>query len=427
MNSTHVLRSLAVTVVCIAAATVARADPTLTTLVSFNGADGAGPLGSLVADGNGNLYGTTRNGGAYGYGTAFELSGPAHQTQTTLVSFNKSNGANPAGGLTFDSAGNLFGSTSGGGDYNLGTVFELSGPSHETLSTLKSFSGYDGASPNDGLLIDSNGNVYGTTEDRGPGNPGNGTVFELSGPGHQTLTTLVAFNQSNGAAPLAGLTADAAGNLYGTTSAFIPPSGASGGIVFELSGANHQTFRVAANFTNAVGPRSPAAALTIDSHGNLYGTSQFGGNFVDGTVFELAANNPQTVTVLKNFDGFNGNDPVGSLLIDTAGNLFGTTSTGVDDGTVFKISLSGDGPPTFTNLAIVNGPDGNYIGSGLTADAYGNLYGTTMGGGANSEGTIFEITGAGFAVPEPSILPLLTVGGLGLLFRRRRLKGQVIG
>ena len=98
MNSTHVLRSLAVTVVCIAAATVARADPTLTTLVSFNGADGAGPLGSLVADGNGNLYGTTRNGGAYGYGTVFELSGPGHQTLTTLVSFNKSNGAYPAGG-----------------------------------------------------------------------------------------------------------------------------------------------------------------------------------------------------------------------------------------------------------------------------------------------------------------------------------------
>jgi uncharacterized repeat protein (TIGR03803 family) len=308
----------------------------LTTLVNFTSANNGGydPVAGLIADSSGNLYGTTAGGGSGGYGTVFELSGPNHATLTTLANFNGANGKSPQAGLLADSSGNLYGTTREGGSGLYGTVFELSGPNHTTLTTLANFNLANGGSPQAGLLADSSGNLYGTTSLGG--SSGAGTVFELSGPNHTTLTTLVNFNGANGADPVAGLIADKSGNLYGTTH-----SGGSGanGTVFELSGPNHTTLTTLVNFNGANG-QVPAAGLIADSSGNLYGTTLAGGSGLYGTVFELSGPNHTTLTTLANFDRANGQYPQAGLVADSRGNLYGTTSGGPRSttGTVFELS-----------------------------------------------------------------------------------------
>jgi len=226
--------------------------------VSFNGANGAGPSAGLIADANGNLIGTTEFGGAYGesgggrgYGTVFEIaktSGGYASTPTTLVNFNGTNGESPEAGLIADANGNLFGTTAYGGAYQEGTVFEIAktaGGYATTPTTLVNFCSLancaDGAAPT-GLIADANGNLFGTTAYGGAygesgGGLGYGTVFEIaktSGGYASTPTTLVSFNDSNGSEPLAGLIADANGNLFGTTY----QGGAYGyGTVFEVTGS----------------------------------------------------------------------------------------------------------------------------------------------------------------------------------------------
>jgi uncharacterized repeat protein (TIGR03803 family) len=154
---------------------LAQGSGTITTLASFNGSNGRCPDAGLIMDSSGNLYGTTLVGGASGYGTVFELA-HGSSTITTLASFNDSNGVEPTDPLLMDSSGNLYGTTEGTGPY-AGTVFELA-PGSDTLTTLASFTGSNGKDPVAGLLMDSSGNLYGTT--RNGGAYGDGTVFELS-------------------------------------------------------------------------------------------------------------------------------------------------------------------------------------------------------------------------------------------------------
>ena len=408
MRFPRLLPPVSALVLCLAR--VAGADPTLTTLATFDGTTGADPQAGVFVDAAGNLYGTTSAGGTDGYGTAFELSGTGQRTLTTLVSFGYTNGANPAAGFTADAAGNLFGTTSAGGSGSRGTAFELSGPDHQTLTTLASFAGPNGSTPQAGLTADAAGNLYGTTQ--AGGTNGQGTAFELSGSTHQTVTTLANLAYATGDLPYGGLTADAAGNLYGTT---YSGGATGGGTAFELSGADHQTFTTLVSFASPSGS-APLAGFTADPQGNLYGTTSDGGVGGAGTIFELSGVGHQTLTTLLAFDGADGANPYAGLTIDAVGNLYGTTEDGGADGDGTVFELSGADHQTLTTLANFDDTTGTDPYGGLVADAAGNLYGTTTRGGG---GTVYELTGTAFQVPEPSALSALALGSFALLRPRR--------
>jgi uncharacterized repeat protein (TIGR03803 family) len=235
---------------------LAHGSGTITTLASLNGTDGANPNAGLIVDSSGNLYATTLNGGASGDGTVFEVA-HGSGTITTLASFNGTDGAHPYNeeGLIMDSSGNLYGTTESGGASGDGTVFELV-HGGGTITTLASLNGTDGSRPYGSLLMDSSGNLYGTAHLNGA--TGNGTVFELA-HGSGTITTLVLFNFTDGAHPQGGLIMDSSGNLYGTTA---DGGAATLGTVFELPGA-------AAPLAAAAAPRSmPSPAhLPLDEAG----------------------------------------------------------------------------------------------------------------------------------------------------------------
>jgi len=273
--------------------------------------DGAFPHGSLIFDAAGNLYGTTDNGGPYcflhqGCGTVFELS-PGQGgswSETVLYSFSggdgTGDGANPLGGLIFDAFGNVYGTTFGGGLHGQGTVFELTPTAGGswTESVLYSFGPLpDGQEPWAGLILDTAGNLYGTTS-IGGAYTYYGTVFRLTpdGNGSWTETLLHSFGDDKDAADPAyvSLISDAAGNLYGTTSG----GGVyNGGTVFEFSpdGSGGWTETLLHSFpNNRIDGYSPYAGLTFDSAGNLYGTTNYGGTYREGTAFELSLVPPCT-------------------------------------------------------------------------------------------------------------------------------------
>jgi uncharacterized repeat protein (TIGR03803 family) len=380
---------------------------TLSTLASFNTANGSEPYFGLVADSAGNLYGTTGFGGTNGDGTIFELSGSNHQTLTTLFNFNSSNGAQPFGALVEDSAGNFYGTTEAGGADNSGTVFEIPAGNPTAVTTLFSFNNSSGTKPFAGLTLDSSGNLYGTTTSFGASKYG--TVFELSGTGHQTFTLLASFNLSDGSSAQGGLVIDSAGNIYGTTAA----GGAnSDGTVFRLSGTNHKTLTTLLSFNGSNGS-FPAASLTIGPDGNLYGTTAEGGSAGDGTVFRLSGTNFQTITTLLSFNGTNGSTPYAPVIADAAGNLFGTTQNGGlaggNNGTIFQ--LSGTNYQNFTQIAALDGTLSEPRGA-LYNDSSGSLYGTTLAGGANGSGAAFEVTETGFLTYLP---PLIVTGSKTLI------------
>jgi uncharacterized repeat protein (TIGR03803 family) len=415
--------------------------PELTTLVNFNGTDGAQPVAGLIADAYGDLFGTTQLGGAnhdvtvLGDGTVFEITKSAHgyaSTLTTLLSFNGTDGSQPVGSLIADAHGDLFGTMAAGGLFiapggvnGNGTVFEITESAHgyaSTPTTLLSFNGTDGAFPTSSLIADAHGDLFGTTAGGGlfPGPPGTGdgfgTVFEITKTAHgyaSTPNTLVFFNGTNGSAPRGSLIADAHGDLFGTTS----QGGAYGdGTVFEIVKTAHgyagtPTTLVSFNGANGAGP---SGSLIADAHGDLFGTTQLGGANDLGTVFEIAktahgyASSP---TTLVSFNGTDGAVPISSLIADAHGDLFGTTATGGlgfrpplpgsgvrGFGTVFEIVKTAHGyASTPTTLVSFNGANGAGPFGNLIADSQGDLFGTTNGGGANNHGTVFEITGSGFS------------------------------
>jgi hypothetical protein len=405
----------------------------LSTIATFSGANGAFPSGSLIADSAGNLFGTTRNGGASGVGTVFELvKGSGGYTLSTIASFNSTNGANPEANLIADSTGNLFGTTRQGGASNNGTVFELvKGSGGYTLSTIATFNDTNGKWPVAGLLADSAGNLFGTT--RYGGASGNGIVFELvKASGGYTLSTLVSFNGTNGSSPWGGLIADGAGNMFGTTytgGPFGSGSAAGSGTVFEMvKGSGGYTLSTLATLARPNGA-DIMAGLVADNAGNLFGTTYFGGTNDLGTVFELVKGSAgYTLSTLVSFNGTNGQNPEASLIVDSAGNLFGTTYNGgaSSNGTVFEL-VKGSGGYTLSTLVSFNGTNGGGPISSLIADSSGNLFGTTFSGGPTNAGTVFQITGSGFVpsdppapVPTPSGLSLFGAGLLGLGFVRHR-------
>jgi uncharacterized repeat protein (TIGR03803 family) len=359
-----------------------RLTPSLSTLASFVAAHGTAPWAGVITDSLGNVYGTAVNGGAGGFGTVFELA-HGSSTLTTVASFNNANGDNPYGALVMDSSGNLYGTTYTGGSSSDGTVFEVAAGSG-TITALASFSGRNGANPYSGLVLDGSGNLYGTTSAGGASN--DGTVFEVAA-GSGTITTLASFNGTNGATPHGPLIMDSSGNLYGTSYA---GGSSSDGTVFELAhGSGTITTLASFNGTNGA---NPYAGLVLDGSGNLYGTTSAGGSSSDGTVFEVAAGSG-TITTLASFNGTNGTTPYGALVMDSSGDLFGTTSAGgaSNDGTVFELA---HGSSTITTLASFSGANGANPHSSLWKDSSGDLFGTTVGGGTAGSGTLFELPGA---------------------------------
>ncbi len=376
-------------------------------LYSFNrnGVDAAYPYSGVVFDAAGSLYGATSSGGAHYYGAVFELSpsGGGGWSEKVLHSFvhNGFDGIVPQGALFADAAGNVFGTTTDGGSYSVGTIFELSndGNGNWTQKVYSfNFAGSDGANPEANLISDAAGNFYGTTV--AGGNYAAGSVFEMSpnAGGGWTEKLLYSFGEAlDGSAPEAGLIFDAQGNLYGTTTA----GGLHGlGTVFKLSpnGQGGWTESVLHTFDQTTGYNS-VAGLVFDSAGNLYGVAAYGGDNFYGTVFELSPNDRGgwTHTVLHSFGaGTDGALPAGTLIWDGGGNLYGTTNYGGANnvGSVFELSPSGSGGWTETLLYSFknDGVDGVNPYAGLTFDSAGNLYGTTGYGGVYNYGSLFQLT-----------------------------------
>ena len=365
----------------------------------------------LSSDAAGNLYGTTADGGANAGGTVFELSPLAGGgwAEKTLFRFSpiENYSYSPLGGVVPDSAGNLYGTTyfgGKGGTYG-GTVFELKPQADGTWAgtVLHSFrEGYgDGILPRGALIFDSAGNLYGTTSEGG--SDCCGTVFELTpqADGSWQETVLHSFNGTDGDNPLAGVTLDAAGNLYGTT---LQGGAEGGGTAFELKhSADGVSFSTLYNFVyNGESGSYPDCTLAFDAAGNLYGTTSGGGRAYNyGTVFELTptGGGEWTETVVHYFGhGVDGTQPAAGLTADAFGNFYGTAVGGgaFGGGMVFRLTPSTGGTwietPVHSFDSFGNGKDGKTPVARMIFDAAGNLYGTTVSGGNYGIGTVYEIT-----------------------------------
>jgi uncharacterized repeat protein (TIGR03803 family) len=249
-----------------------------------NGTDGYFPSAGVIRDSNGNLYGTTVYGGASGQGAVFELN--SNGAEKLLHNFGGADGASPEASLVRNFKGNLYGTTAHGGASGQGTVFEITAAGLETV--LHSFvaGNADGGTPLAGLVRDSSGNFYGTTAAGGKSMPpycdsGCGTVFKVTAKGVETVLHSFAANGTDGFAPFAGLVRDSSGNLYGTTE----EGGAHGyGTVFSVTAGGVET--VLHSFVGGADGAFPLGGLVMDKLGNLYGTTSSGGHGY-GTVFKL--------------------------------------------------------------------------------------------------------------------------------------------
>jgi uncharacterized repeat protein (TIGR03803 family) len=409
-------------------ATVTRPQiPSETVLWVFSGGtDGLRPLGDLVADATGALYGTTIDGGLYlgspnTGGTVFRLtpSGSGY-TKSILWNFGAgTDGAGPTGRLLLDNnTGAIYGTTYIGGTYNGGTVFKLTPTgSVYTESILWNFgAGNDGKLPRAGLIVDGSGAFYGTTHWGGAYYKGGtcscgGTVFKLTPLGSVYMESVLwnFGNGNDGSYPFGGsLITDATGALYGTTQyggAFkVPPFG--GGIAFKLtpSGSTY-TESVLWNFSGTPDGLNPAGGLLAGKNGVLYGMTQQGGlnqtrrpcRCGGGTVFKLTpSGSGYKEHVTWNFGrGFDGGFPAGGLIADATSTLYGTTTMGgtKGTGTVFSLRTSGTGRRESVLWNFTCCADGINPDTGLLADANGALYGTTVyGGSSNNYGSVFRVT-----------------------------------
>ena len=367
--------------------------------------DGLYPQSELVADKAGNLYGTTEYGGTANLGTVFELTPSG--TETLLYSFTggATDGAYPIHApLVFDKAGNLYGETSQGGPVNAGTVFELklSGGTW-TETVLHIFNAYpkDGYNPQSGLSFDAAGNMYGTTVQGGKNNLG--TVFQMKqSKGKWTEKLIHNFASGNGGYyPYGGIVVGANGYFYGTT--YYGGTTFNAGTVYRLFSARGSWVeQVVYIFTGGAGGTNPYAGMTMDTAGNFYGTTYVGGNSNYGTVYKLTLgkNKKYTQKVLYSFKGYLSNDgeypEFAAVILDAKGNIFGATYQGgssSNEGTVYELKLTKGKYKESVLHAFVDtsGSDGYYPQAGVIL-VKGKLYGTSEYGGIHGYGTVFEVT-----------------------------------
>lgn len=415
-----------------------------TVLHTFTGGnDGAYPNG-VIRDLQGELYGTTSNGGAFGAGVVYEIG--TSGKLSVLYSFTGGNdGGSSDAGLERDQAGNLFGTTNSGGTANLGVLFKVDKSGQETV--LHTFTrGPEGNQPYlAGVILDPEGNVYGTTAFNGaggqgavykvdpsgsafvvyafPGNEGGqytyntgvilgsdghlygtadlggrhgaGVVFELDARGDKDEKVLYTFDvltPTGFSKPTSGVIRDSAGNFYGTTFVGQADTGIGYGVVYKVDAAGHA--EVLHNFTGGADGGDPYGGVSLDAKGNVYGTASEGGESNNGVIFKIDASGHETV--LHEFTaGADGANPYGNLIQDSAGNFYGMTNAGGASGAgvVFKIEPSGHLTTLYT---FTGGADGGYPLGGLVFDSEGNLYGATNGGGTSSgAGVVFKVDASG--------------------------------
>jgi len=403
--------------------------------------NGSFPYAGVVRDSAGNLYGTTQSGGIStaactgGCGVVFKLDPAGHET--VLHAFTGfTDGADPVAGVILDAAGNLYGTTMKGGAGNGGIVYRLDTSGQEIV--LHSFCAAnprrckDGAMPESGLIPDSHGAFYGTTTSGGPSGAA-GVVYKVDAAGHYQV--FYAFGAS-GYEPAGGVIRDSFGNFYGTTSS---GGTSNAGVVYELDTAGNQT--VLYTFTGAGDGGNPTASLVRDLAGNLYGTTSKGGANNEGVVYKVDMSGQETV--LHTFTGgSDGGYPYAGVILDSAGNLYGTASSGGSTrlGVAFKLDASGQervlrtfpagtGCAPFAGVIVSGGSlygttynggsanagtvyklsagqhkvlysfsggtDGGYPYTSVVGDAAGNLYGTTFAGGAFNAGTVYKLDPSG--------------------------------
>ncbi len=416
------------------AANIASAQ-TFKTLHSFDGTDGANPGAVLVQAANGELYGTTYRGGTNGgcslsgaCGTVFKMTPGG--ALTTLYSFCAqsvcTDGYYPGAGLVQATNGELYGTTGAGGAYAYegnggGTIFKIT--SSGTLTTPYSFCARseceDGDDPSAGLVQAANGDLYGTTTNGGANKNsdapyGGGTVFKITPGG--AFTTPYSFCSlsvcTDGEIPYAGLVQAANGDLYGTTIGGGANCLSLGGCgtIFKMTPSG--TLTTLYSFCAQSGcpdGQQPQAGLVQASNGFLYGTTTFGGIYGEGTVFKITPSG--SLTTIYSFCAQSGcpdgDQPYPGLIQATDGNLYGTTPGGGANsgGTVFKITPSGTLTTLYSFCAQSGCADGQSPTATLVQATNGYLYGTTSGGGANGDGTVFALsTGqAPFVETRPTI------------------------
>jgi uncharacterized repeat protein (TIGR03803 family) len=402
-------------------------------LHAFSGPDGAYPSG-LILDASGNLYGTGAGGGANGFGTVFRLTlgSDGKWAEKVLYSFcarpNCADGANPEANLLLDADGNLYGTTYQGGDsgkvcndHSCGTVFQLTPNSNGTWTenVLHSFknTGGDGYFPRATLIFDAAGSLYGTTTVGGNSyaGVGGGTVFQLTPNTNGKWAEKVLYrfcsqtNCADGVSPIVGVTLGTDGILYGTTY-----SGGEyeSGTIFQLTQGTNGTWTevVLHSFKGGADDGAePAAGLIFDAKGNLYTTTVFGGPAACsfngdgcGTIVEMTPGADGTWTERLLYAFYKPRYPEAGLTLDGDGDIYGTTQMGggalgcygVGCGTAFQLALSANG--TWTEKVLhgfgLHQNDGRLLFTGLALDAAGNLYGTTSEGGKYGVGTVFQFT-----------------------------------
>jgi len=373
-----------------------------TILYSFAGKpDGANPWAPLLRDSAGDLFGTTSAGGdlGSGYGVFFKLKSDG--TETILHTFDLKDGQRPVGPVVRDSTGNFYGTTYLGGSSFTGTIYKMDKTG--TLTTLFTLHPYVGEYPVGGVILDSAGNLYGANPVGGGSQTGPtayaGDVFELSNAGVYTVLHHFIEGTTDGAAPNTSVLRDSLGNLYGTAYIGGNYHCAGGcGVVFKVSATGVE--KVIHRFTGK--PNDgwfPLGGLIRDHAGNFYGATRFGGTADQGTVFKIDTTGKETV--LYGFlGGADGAQPLyENLVMDSAGNIYGTTSQGGGGdcasltfsgcGTVFEIDTAG--VETILHAFTGAPTDGAIPFVGLTLGADGNLYGTTYYGGAANAGTVFRV------------------------------------
>jgi uncharacterized repeat protein (TIGR03803 family) len=396
---------LAASLACFIFVPVLAQAQTYKVLYNFTGgADGSAATAGLIRDAAGNLYGVTEGGGNLhcvinftGCGVVFKLSKTGEES--VLYTFQGgTDGADPQAGLIRDSQGNLYGTTARGGNPNCvwgppagcGTIFKLDPAGKETV-LYRFQGGDDGAAPAGTLLLDAAGNLWGTAQFEGFAGaqcfgPGCGTLFKLE-PSGKLTSHLFQGAPTDGSWPLAGLIADAKGNLYGTT---LFGGAYDSGTVFKVDLAGKIT--TLHTFDILTGDGANPTGLLL-SAGRLYGPTTSGGAFGGGAVYEISSAGESVLCSFTQLNDSATQSPQGVLARDPNGNLYGTTAfswPGVGYGALYELEPSGN-LITLHTFAGFN-TDGATPMSGVIRDSAGNLYGTTQGGGTTGAGTIFEVT-----------------------------------
>jgi uncharacterized repeat protein (TIGR03803 family) len=373
---------------------------------SFGGGDGAYFDTELVMDSSGNLYGTSVQGGNFQSGNVFQLKPTGNGwTLNVLYSFTGGlDGAEPYKGVTLDSRGNLYGTAVTGGiggcEGGCGVVYKLTHAHGSwSQSVIYSFTGgSDGSGPGSPVVFDKQGNLFGTTPTGGA--KGSGTIYELKPRkvGAWKLQVVHTFTGGNdGAGGSAGrLLFDNSGNIYGVATS----GGAYGsGTAFQLSSVQQGKWKLKTLYAFKGQPDAgfPYGGLTLDSAGNLYGTTYYDGKNDIGAVYELSpVGGKWKERVLHSFaGGSDGNESLSTMVSDAAGNLYGTTiqggASGCDCGTIFKLAAGAKGTRKYTVVYRFKGaPDGAFLYAGMVPDSAGRFYGITLQGGSANIGSIFR-------------------------------------